>query len=85
MIKNNVVNHDLFDQRSQNIIQVLGATKVNENVAFNYVSADTALQAWLASPGHRANIEGEFTHFGISIRENSVTGKKYYTNIFIKI
>lgn len=85
MITNNVVNHDFFEQRSQNIIQVLGASKVNENVAFNYVSAETALAAWLASPGHKANIVGEFTHFGISIREDALTGKKYYTNIFIKI
>jgi uncharacterized protein YkwD len=37
------------------------------------------------SPGHKENIVGNFTHFGISIRENPVTGKKYYTNILQKI
>lgn len=84
MIANNVVNHDYFAERSHDIIQVLGAVKVNENVAYNYVSAHSVLQAWLNSPGHKANIEGDFTHIGISIRENSQTGKKYYTNIFIK-
>lgn len=84
MIANNVVNHDYFQQRSQNIIQVLGAVKVNENVAYNYISPEAALNAWLNSEGHKANIEGDFTHFGISVRTDPETGKKYYTNIFIK-
>ena len=84
MIARNAVNHDLFAERSQNIIQVLGAYKVDENIAYNYTTPAGVLNAWLNSPGHKANIEGDFTHFGISIRENPETGKKYYTNIFIK-
>jgi uncharacterized protein YkwD len=84
MIARKVVNHDLFAERSENIIEVLGAVKVNENVAYNFISPSSALNAWLNSPGHKANIEGSFTHFGISIREDATTGKKYYTNIFIK-
>ena len=84
MIQKNVVNHDLFQERSQNIIDVLGALKVNENVAYNYSTPASVLNAWLNSPGHKANIEGNFTHFGISIRVNEATGKPYYTNIFIK-
>jgi len=84
MIARKVVNHDLFPERSENIIEVLGAVKVNENVAYNFVSSSSALNAWLNSPGHRANIEGNFTHFGLSIRVDAETGKKYYTNIFIK-
>ncbi|MBF0694775.1 MAG: CAP domain-containing protein [Flavobacterium sp.] len=84
MIANNVVNHDYFQQRSQNIIEVLGAVKVNENVAYNYNTPQAALNAWLNSNGHKGNIEGDFTHFGISVRTNPETGKKYYTNIFIK-
>ncbi|KIA85884.1 CAP domain-containing protein [Flavobacterium sp. AED] len=85
MITNNVVNHDDFVARSENIIKVLGAKTVSENIAYNYSTPQAALNAWLASPGHKENIEGNFTHFGISIRENPVTGKKYYTNIFAKI
>ena len=85
MIANNVVNHDDFESRSANIIKVLGAKKVSENVAYNYNSAQGVFDAWLKSEGHKQNIEGDFTHFGISIRENSANGKKYYTNIFVKI
>ena len=84
MIARKVVNHDLFPERSENIMEVLGAVKVNENVAYNFVSSSSALNAWLNSAGHRENIEGNFTHFGISIRVDAETGKKYYTNIFIK-
>lgn len=84
MIENNVVNHDFFQERSQNIIQVLGAVKVNENLAYNYLTPEAALHAWLNSPGHKANIEGEFTHFGISVTVSPSNGKKYYTNIFMK-
>ena len=85
MNTNNVVNHDGFVDRSENIIKALGAKTVGENIAYNYSTPQAALNAWLNSPGHKENIVGNFTHFGISIRENAVTGKKYYTNIFVKI
>ena len=85
MIANNVVNHDDFVARSENIIKSLGALRVSENIAYNYNSAQGAFDAWLKSPGHRENIEGDFTHFGLSIRENPVNGRKYYTNIFVKM
>jgi uncharacterized protein YkwD len=84
MIANNVVNHDKFEERSNDIINVLGAVKVNENVAYNYSTPRSVLYAWLKSPGHKANIEGDFTSFGISIRTNPTNGNKYFTNIFIK-
>ncbi|MBP2282212.1 uncharacterized protein YkwD [Flavobacterium sp. CG_23.5] len=85
MITNNVVNHNDFVARSENIMKVLGAKTVSENIAYNYNSPQAALKAWLESPGHKVNIEGDFTNFGISIRENPANGRKYYTNIFVKI
>ncbi len=84
MIANNVVNHNDFVSRSENIMKVLGAKSVSENIAYNYNSPKAALDAWLRSPTHKENIEGNFTHFGLSIRV-SADGKKYYTNIFAKI
>lgn len=84
MIAKKSVNHDMFAERSENIMAVLGAVKVNENVAYNFMTPASALNAWLNSPGHKANLEGNFTHFGISIRVDEQTGKKYYTNIFVK-
>jgi uncharacterized protein YkwD len=84
MIANNVVSHTGFDARYQDIKRVLGASGMGENVAFGFTSAQAVVNGWLASPGHKANIVGNFTHFGISVRPDSA-GKKYYTNIFAKI
>ena len=84
MIEKNVVNHDYFEERSNNIIQVLGAIKVGENLAYNFSKPETVLNAWLLSSGHKANLDGDYTHVGISITIDSVTGKKYYTNMFMK-
>jgi len=84
MIAKKEVNHDYFEERSNNIIQLLGATKVGENVAYNFTTPNSVLHAWLDSPGHKANIEGDYTHFGISISVDPDTGKKYYTNMFMK-
>ena len=84
MIDNNVVNHDYFQQRSNNLVQVLGAEKVGENIAYNYQTAESAMSAWLHSSAHKANIEGDYTHLGISVTVDQATGKKYYTNMFIK-
>ncbi len=84
MIEHNLVNHDYFQERSDNLILVLGAERVGENIAYNYKTAENAFSAWLNSSGHRANIEGDYTHFGIAVTTDDLTGKKYYTNMFIK-
>ena len=84
MIDNNVVSHAFFEQRAENLVEVLGATNVGVNIAYNFSTPSSALYAWLNSPGHKANIEGDYTDFGISITVNPTTGKKYYTNMFIK-
>ncbi len=84
MIDNNVVNHDYFQQRSDNLIQVLGAAKVGENIAYNYQTAESAFSAWMNSPSHKANLDGDYSHFGIAVTTNTETGRKYYTNMFMK-
>ena len=84
MIDNKVVNHDYFQQRSENLVEVLGAERVGENIAYNYQTAESAMSAWLNSPAHKANIEGDYTHLGISVTVDETTGKKYYTNMFMK-
>ena len=84
MIDNNLISHDYFQQRANNLVDVLGAKRVSENIAYNYQTPESAMSAWLNSPSHKDNIEGDFTHFGISITVVETTGKKYYTNMFIK-
>lgn len=56
-----------------------------ENVAYNMGFNDPAARAfasWLKSPGHRKNIEGNFSQTGIGVAVNR-KGEIYFTQIFI--
>jgi len=83
MTSNEIVNHDNFNVRYSNLVSGVGAKAVAENVAFGYGSADAVVKAWIASDGHRVNIEGDYTHFGISVDKDK-NGKNYFTNIFMR-
>jgi uncharacterized protein YkwD len=83
MIEHDNVSHDNFYQRKTYLVSNVGANKVSENVAYGFTSAESVVNAWLNSDGHRANIEGNYTDFDISAEQNS-EGKWYYTNIFVK-
>ena len=83
MLATQTVTHEGFDERKSNLQAVLGASRVGENVAFAYSSAQSTVNAWINSPGHKANLEGDYTHFGASIKMDE-QGRKYYTNMFIK-
>ena len=83
MSSNEVVNHNNFNVRYSNLVSEVGAKSVAENVAFGYSNADSVVKAWIKSDGHRENIEGDFTHFGIAIDKDK-NGKNYFTNIFIR-
>ncbi len=83
MTTNEVVNHDNFNVRYSNLVNGVGAKSVAENVAYGYDSADAVVKAWIASEGHKENIEGNFTHFGIAVDQDK-NGKNYFTNIFMR-
>lgn len=83
MISVGQVSHDYFQDRYESLVKNLGAKNVSENLAYNYATPQGVFNAWMKSSGHAANIEGDFTHFGIAIRANS-EGKKFYTNLFMK-
>ncbi len=54
-----------------------------ENVAYNYRDGADVVKNWLKSPGHKANIDGNYTHTGIGIARDS-KGKIYFTQMFLK-
>jgi uncharacterized protein YkwD len=83
MIEENNVSHDNFFQRKQSLQANANANVVSENVAYGFNSAESVVNAWLNSPSHRENIEGNFTDFDISAEKNNEE-KWYFTNIFIK-
>lgn len=83
MIENDEVCHDFFGNRYQALVNSVNAKAVSENVAFGYRTAEAVVNAWIKSDGHRKNLEGEHTHFGISVKEGK-DGKFYFTNIFVR-
>ena len=83
MIEVDNVSHDNFFQRKESLQVNANASVVSENVAYGFSSAQSVVNAWLNSPSHKDNIEGDYTDFDISAEQNN-EGKWYFTNIFIK-
>ncbi|MFQ5584977.1 MAG: CAP domain-containing protein [Calditrichia bacterium] len=57
-----------------------------ENLAYNPGFGDVAkstFEAWLKSPGHRKNIEGEFDLTGIGVVKTE-NESYYFTQIFVQ-
>lgn len=54
---------------------------IAENVAAGQRTADTVTDAWLGSPGHRANmLNGSLVHIGVAVAYSS-TGTPYWTMV----
>jgi glyoxylate utilization-related uncharacterized protein len=56
--------------------------RVGENVGQGYTSS-TIVAAWMASPGHKANILGDFTHIGLGYWIDD-SGRGWFTQNFGK-
>lgn len=83
MVETDNVSHANFNSRRSYLINNVGAQLVTENVAYGFTNAQSVVNAWLNSEGHKENIEGEYTNFDVSAEQNA-EGKWYFTNIFIK-
>jgi uncharacterized protein YkwD len=54
-------------------------SRAGENIAAGQQTGQAVLDAWLGSPGHRANIENEaYTHHGVGYVEDG----HYWTHVF---
>jgi uncharacterized protein YkwD len=73
--------HDGFNSRAKTIQKELGSTEIGENVASGPMTAREVVDGWLKSPGHKKNIEGNFTLTGIGYA-NDKKGEIYFTQIF---
>ena len=76
--------HDHFNKRTAAISDVMGGLSFSENVAYGHNSAEAAMSSWLKSAGHKKNLEGDFTHFGVGVAQAS-NGTLYFTQIFVKV
>jgi len=80
MAEKGKASHDNFDIRSKAILDNLEAQSVNENVAYNYSTPSSTLNAWLNSEGHRKNIENpKWNLIGVS------NFSKFSTNLFAHV
>lgn len=78
-----IFGHQGFPNRIKRICRrIKGCNGGAENVAFNY-KPNVVAKGWLASPGHKRNIDGHYNLTGIGIARDK-NGKLYYTQIFIR-
>ena len=75
--------HQNFEERAKQLGQNLHCLRLAENVAEGQNDAETVLEAWLNSPPHRANIEGDFDWSGLGIWLDAKQ-RPYYTQIFAR-
>jgi len=73
--------HEGFNARAKTIQKELGSVEVGENVAEGPMTAREVVEGWLHSPGHKKNIEGNFTLTGIGYASDK-RGQIYFTQIF---
>lgn len=83
MIETQSVNHNNFFIRS-NGLKEKGAISVAENVAYGYSNAESVVNAWLNSEGHKQVIEGDYTHLGFGILTSDTNNRIYFTTLFYK-
>lgn len=56
-----------YHQSLTPILRGCTATRASENLARGYTTADATVAAWMASPGHRANVlDGAVTRIGVA-------------------
>lgn len=53
-----------------------------ENIAYGY-TPETVVDAWISSPGHRANLLGSYSHIGIGFARAD-DGTEYFTQDFAR-
>lgn len=83
MISAGQISHDNFSDRSSYLQKNAQAKGTAENVASGYTTAQSVVNGWINSDGHRKNIEGNYTHFHLTAKQ-SPNNKWYYKNIFIR-
>ncbi len=79
----NDINHDNGKERANVLFKIENARAYAENVAFGFRTAKAVVDGWIASEGHRKNLEGDFSKSGIGTIANN-QGVLYFTHILFK-
>jgi uncharacterized protein YkwD len=76
-------NECIFQHRSGFSVYPSGWSRAGENIAAGY-SYTSVVQGWIDSPGHRANMLGDYTHIGIGYYSGSNCYRTYFVQNFAK-
>jgi uncharacterized protein YkwD len=79
--------HGRFDARVAEVAKRVELAGMAENVSKHRRSADfaeTAVAEWLASPIHRANIDGDYSLTGVGAARGK-DGIVYFTQLFVRV
>ncbi len=79
-----VLAHDLDGKTFVDRITAAGYkfAAAGENVAWNHPTPKEAVDGWMLSPGHRANVlNPAFTEIGVAVA-TSAAGERYWTQVF---
>lgn len=83
-LKKTAFSHNGFEQRIATISKKEGTMRAAaENVAYGQLSAKEVVDGWINSPGHRKNIEGDYTLTGIGVYRDS-KGIVFFTQLFMR-
>lgn len=83
-LKKTAFSHNGFEQRIATISKTEGTMRAAaENVAYGQLSAKEVVDGWINSPGHRKNIEGNYTLTGIGVYRDS-RGVVFFTQLFMR-
>jgi uncharacterized protein YkwD len=81
MILTNNFSHDGAVERFNEVMAICDSYYAAENLAKNYNTAESVVNAWIKSDTHRKNLEcAKCNSFGISVTKDS--NINYYTTMF---
>ena len=86
MAKQEKLEHDLDGKGFAERVADAGykAAGVAENVGWNFADPKAAVEGWMGSEGHRANLLGEqYTEVGLAVAK-SAKGETYWVQVFAK-
>ena len=82
MINQSNVNNDGYETRWEALETEKNTEDISENIGSD-ISLENILQACESQIWLKINVEGDYTHTGISIKRDE-NGKYYYTQLFYK-
>ena len=79
------MGHEGVEERGRVLLRTIRYTEFAENVGANSLAGSSTVQAavtgWLNSPGHRANLEGNFDLTGVGVAHSG--NSFFFTQIFL--